>query len=280
MTHHVEPPKNGTTRFRESSYIVPGNVANGKAYARFAGAAYCSNNSIASWVCTHCNYVNDKLEKIQIFGDGPTQTKGFIVTNHSRKEIIISFRGSANLQNWLINAQIGKVPMNFGGNSYSVHRGFKTVTDNLFPTITSYLTPLMVSYPQYKIVVTGHSLGAAIASLMALRIKYKLSVPDNKLNLYTYGGPRIGDPDFARFVNRHGFTIGRFVNENDVVPHLPPEISDYNHHQRELWVNGYNTKLCSANYLEDEDCSYQEWYRPSVQAHRRMWDISLGNGAC
>ncbi|KAI9296694.1 alpha/beta-hydrolase, partial [Neoconidiobolus thromboides FSU 785] len=255
MTHHVEPPKNGTTRFYESSYIVPGNVANGKAYARFAGAAYCDNESIKSWKCTHCVQVTDKLEKIQIFEDVSTQTKGYFVVNNNRKEIIVSFRGSANLQNWLINAQTGKVPIRFGGNSYYVHGGFKKVTDNLFPVVSSNLKSLQSSYPQYKVVITGHSLGAAIASLIALRVKYELNVPNNKLNLYTYGGPRIGDPDFARFVNRHGFTIGRFVNENDVVPHLPAEISDYNHHQRELWVNGYDTKLCSADYLEDEDCS-------------------------
>ncbi|KAI9290651.1 alpha/beta-hydrolase, partial [Neoconidiobolus thromboides FSU 785] len=248
------------------------NEADGKIYARFAGASYCSNDSIASWKCTHCLKIQNLIEDVKIFEDGATETKGYIALNKDRKEIIISFRGSSNTQNWLLNAQIGKVSASFGRSSYNVHGGFKRATDALFPVVSSNLKSLLSSYPQYNVVVTGHSLGASIADLMALRFKYELNIGDNQLRLYTYGSPRVGDPTFARFVNQNGFTVGRFVNANDVVPHLPPEINNYSHHQQELWANGMTTKLCSTSSLEDTSCSYKEWYRPSSDAHLKIWD--------
>ncbi|KAI9295119.1 alpha/beta-hydrolase, partial [Neoconidiobolus thromboides FSU 785] len=252
-----------------------GNEADGKIYARFAGASYCSNKSVLNWKCTHCMKIQDLIEDIKILEDRATETRGYIAINNKRKEIIISFRGNSNLQNWLLSVQIGKTLMTFDGKSYNVHAGFKKAADALFPVVSSNLGLMLSSYPQYKVVVTGHSFGAAIASLMALRLKGELNLNDNQLRLYTYGAPRIGDANFARFVNQNRFTIGRFVNANDVVPHLTAEIINFTHHQQELWVNGMSTKLCSTSFLEDPECSYKEWYRPSPDAHLEIWGIPL-----
>jgi hypothetical protein len=69
------------------------------------------------------------------------------------------------------------------------------------------------------VAVTGHSLGAALATLyVADNFRAKpLSTP----LLCTFASPRVGDPVFARNFNRHEITSWRIVNELDVVPKLP-----------------------------------------------------------
>jgi hypothetical protein len=72
------------------------------------------------------------------------------------------------------------------------------------------------------VAVTGHSLGAALATLyVADNFRAKpLSTP----LLCTFASPRVGDPVFARNFNRLEITSWRIVNELDVVPKLPQGI--------------------------------------------------------
>ena len=63
-----------------------------------------------------------------------------------------------------------------------------------------------------KIWITGHSLGAALATLAADRYR-------NVKGLYTYGSPRVGDKDFKKNFRMNTY---RFVNNNDIVTKVPP----------------------------------------------------------
>ena len=73
--------------------------------------------------------------------------------------------------------------------------------------------------PPVSIVVTGHSLGAALATLYVL---------DNALTerihnplIYTFASPRVGDSTFASAFNALSLTSWRIDNLPDVVPYLP-----------------------------------------------------------
>ncbi|KAI9296693.1 alpha/beta-hydrolase [Neoconidiobolus thromboides FSU 785] len=265
---------------KEVSNIIPGNEKEGKGYARLAGATYCENDKLVNWECTHCNKVSDRIESIEVFENEKTETKGYLAVNKDREEVIVAFRGSSNAENWLLNSKTKLTQIEINGKNYYVHTGFKEIIDNILPQISQKIDVLLRTYPRYKLLVTGHSLGGAIATLASLKLKYEIGLNDNRIKLYTYGAPRVGDPEFARLLNKHRFVSGRFVNENDVVPHLPAETKGYNHHHREFWVNGMSTQICSANELEDHNCSYKEWYHTSSAAHRIIWDIKLGNDSC
>ena len=63
--------------------------------------------------------------------------------------------------------------------------------------------------------ITGHSLGGAMATLASVRLAsegYKVRA------VYTYGSPRVGDRFFR---DSYRLANYRFVNDNDLVPHLP-----------------------------------------------------------
>jgi Lipase (class 3) len=73
-----------------------------------------------------------------------------------------------------------------------------------------------------SIEVTGHSLGAPLAAYYVAEnaLVHKIRTPA----LYTFASPRVGDSDFVNVFNSLGLTSWRIVNQQDIVPRLPPGI--------------------------------------------------------
>lgn len=69
----------------------------------------------------------------------------------------------------------------------------------LAPNITRAVRALKEEYPNAPLYVAGHSMGAAMAHICALDMKFTLGF-DN-INVYTYGSPRVGNDKFKGFFN-------------------------------------------------------------------------------
>jgi triacylglycerol lipase len=95
-----------------------------------------------------------------------------------------------------------------------VHAGFHRALDEIWSGLHEYLESIRSEGSGKTIWFTGHSLGAALATLAADRFGAGKSS-----GLYTFGSPRVGDNVF-----KASFAVPcyRFVNNTDVVPHLPP----------------------------------------------------------
>jgi triacylglycerol lipase len=87
----------------------------------------------------------------------------------------------------------------------------------------------------------GHSLGGAMATICAARC-YLSHINSNPEQLYTFGSPRVGDRRYISFVRLEHF---RFVNNNDIVPRVPPLWLGYTHAGREVYFDrhGHIAKL-------------------------------------
>jgi triacylglycerol lipase len=100
------------------------------------------------------------------------------------------------------------------GTNGQVHTGFKAA----FLRVKKKLVAALNAHaPNRPVWMTGHSLGAAIAVLAAD------TIPETR-GVYTFGLPRVGDQEFARHFNQR--FIGRsfrYVDDHDVVTHVPPE---------------------------------------------------------
>lgn len=66
-----------------------------------------------------------------------------------------------------------------------VHAGFLDAYNSVASDVLRIVKRQLATYPSYRIVVTGHSLGGAIAALAAISIKAAL--PRVPLQLYTFG---------------------------------------------------------------------------------------------
>lgn len=126
---------------------------------------------------------------------------------------VLAFRGTepTDIVDWLTDAlvewHVWKEPQ-------WVHRGFFLGLDVLWSEIADKLAELRA-----PLVITGHSLGGALAALAARRFADERG---DTVAAYTFGQPMVGNDAFARA--SHGETLFRHVYEGDLVARLPPTL--------------------------------------------------------
>ena len=126
---------------------------------------------------------------------------------------VLAFRGSDDVAAWATNLDARPVPWRGGGN---VHRGFAEALDAVWLEVEAGLAPTAG-----PLLFTGHSLGAALATLAAsLR---------PEAALYTFGSPRVGDGGFEAATRRRSGFAARYVNHRDIVCRVPSARLGYRH---------------------------------------------------
>lgn len=129
---------------------------------------------------------------------------------------VIACRGTNTLEEWATDGEInGKIPFKDWG---LVHRGFYGVFESCLPEVNQAL----LEYPGKPLVVTGHSLGAAVATLLASELHLKNL--DRNISVVTFGSPKVGDATFAMAFNQSKIKSCRIFNTLDHIPQLPPSI--------------------------------------------------------
>lgn len=83
--------------------------------------------------------------------------------------------------------------------------------------------------------MTGHSLGAAVATIAAATLRKQQ--PSASIDLFTYGSPRVGNAAFADFVTAQAGAEFRVTHLDDPVPRLPPAEFGYRHTSPEYWLS-------------------------------------------
>ena len=147
-----------------------------------------------------------------------------------------------------------------------VHTGFKQELDKLWEQVTD----CVISMPSNQIVVTGHSLGAAMATLCASR----LTQAGYDVHLYTFGSPKVGDASWAKQFN--GVNAYRFVNNNDLVTQVPL-FQDYQHVGALFYIT-YDGEIISECTDEQRDNDRkQSWMRALAngQLFNELYDHSM-----
>lgn len=209
--------------------------------AHFSGIAYESQASIDGWKCGACSKYAVRNQKS--FYSSSANIQGFGAYYTKEHAVVISFRGSVDIKNWIFNLDTAAVSYP-ACSGCQVHHGFYTAYKGIAPTVRTLVNNLLSLYSGAKIIITGHSLGGAMAILCALDMKEIHGKVDN---VYTFGQPRIGNQNFANFYQAQVSSTFRVINYADMVPHVPPENFNFRHGGHEVWYNprGMKTyKVC------------------------------------
>jgi triacylglycerol lipase len=184
--------------------------------ANLVNALYCAHFSAACYENVPENYPRFgdlQLENVQTFAEGAI----FGLVARTGSQLLLGFRGTSEVQHWLTNLNAVQVP-GFGG---AVHAGFATAMLSVADKADNLIR--LLQKPGDTLWITGHSLGGALATLAA---KFFADFVPTLGGVFTFGQPRVGNNVF--FDNYPtAFTLSRFVNNRDVVPHMPPRIAGF-----------------------------------------------------
>jgi len=186
------------------------------------------------------------FDAVERFSDESTQC----YTMHNEDFAVVAFSGSDMrnrddtdsasdiLTDWLVNLDADMEDSERGGR---VHKGFLGALDEIWDPpdkdedqrLKPYLDGVCEGGHR-KVWFTGHSLGAALATLAAGRY-------DHAPELYTYGSPRVGDRAYAESLRCHAH---RFVNDRDIVCKVP--------------LSGTYDHAGTAKYIDEEGMIHDE----------------------
>lgn len=240
-------------------------------------ASYCMSNT-NTWVCKSCNADNILENKIEHKGE--LVILGY---NSQYRSAFIGFRGSSNIQNWISNIQI-IFTHPYNDTSIAVSDGFFKLYDSLKEDIFTNLLAVSNKYDTSDVIITGHSLGGALATLCAFDILYHNIEYNIKFHI-TFGSPRVGNRNFFEQFTTYDIYSKRITHYYDIVPHVPEEVLGYRHINNEVWYNEENSGyvICNDDYVEDNSCS--DSCAPnkctSISDHLNYLNISMGSdGYC
>jgi V8-like Glu-specific endopeptidase len=138
------------------------------------------------------------------------KTECFLAWND--RQAILAFRGTqmTNLGDWLTDLNVLPITRDYG----IVHRGFLTAFQVVQTTLEDHLRQL----DGIPLVLTGHSLGGALATIAAAEWRGRYPIR----GIYTFGQPAVGRSTFPDYMRLHySSKFFRIVYRDDVVARVP-----------------------------------------------------------
>lgn len=170
------------------------------------------------------NLLNEQYQQTQIYGYfyNKQRLHSLILLNHQDKEIVVAFRGSQYIEEWIDNMLFMEKQITFD-KEHKIHRGIFDMykRGNVDNNIVYILENLFYYFPDYKKIFTGHSKGSVNCILLVNEL---LCVLNKKYDyeIYTFGNPPVYNYKFGSYIHNHpNIKIYNVINDNDIVTNLP-----------------------------------------------------------
>ena len=185
-------------------------------FARLAADAYGEKKTVTALAKGH------GFTKTKFYDIGGAQAYRF----ESKTDVVVACRGTQPTEFNDLKADLKAFPVKSETVS-RVHRGFKAEVDELWPMVKPD-----IETTDKKLWFCGHSLGAAMATIMASRCHLRWEIT-NVEALFTYGSPRVGWPGYVKSLK---LTHYRWQNNNDIVTRVPLRIMGYRHDGHLMYI--------------------------------------------
>ena len=156
--------------------------------------------------------------------------------------VIVAFRGTQPTEWMDVSVDLAlfktdletdeRADLGWGPGWGKVHRGFFNAYMSIDAQARAFAQYFLALDDPPQIYITGHSLGGALATILASRILQAIESQEaagqpmlDLRGVYTFGSPRVGNPTFVTHFNemaaRYGVTVGRVRNDDDAVTNVP-----------------------------------------------------------
>lgn len=203
-----------------------------------------------------------------------SKVSAVVFRDENRHEIILALKGTTSNEEWLMDFKILPMPYHPLSNRIkgwkkfwkynkdckgcTVHKGFydgaKVIHDAVFDKVNN----LLDEYPTYNFLITGHSLGGALAPMIA----NEYDSDKRRINVITFGAPKFGNKQLAEWLNEiwntndHCNNIKEITKSNsyirvshkgDLVPMLPIRQMGYKHSGIDVYFNTDREPMLQEN---------------------------------
>ncbi|KAG9148778.1 hypothetical protein Leryth_018091 [Lithospermum erythrorhizon] len=217
----------------------------------------------------HPSFIKSEFENICFLDNPSSDTQVVLWRDSKRNRLVVAFRGTEQTK-WkdlltdLMLVPAGFNPEGIGGDSkeeVEVHGGFLSAYDSvrtrlilLIKQAIGYIVDDVESFPKWHVYVTGHSLGGALATLLAHELSSgELSKSGAiSVTMYNFGSPRVGNRKFAEVYNKKIKDSWRVVNHRDIVPTVP-RLMGYCHVNQPMYLDAGDLEdaLETVEQMED-----------------------------
>ncbi len=241
----------------------PYNATLARKLADLCSVAYCPEDTVCNWDCPPCKIWED-VKLLDIISQPRYSVFGFIA--RMEEGLVFVFEGTQDTEDVIIDLQFVTTVPYKDHPTARVHEGFWKAYSSVRDEIM-----MIAKNTDETLFCTGHSLGAAMATLLAVDIQETIG---KRCIMYNMGSPRVGNREFVYLFERDSVNH-RITHWNDPVPHLPPLVLGFYHTGDELW---YNEKWDGYVYCEEPEskmCADSRIISMNVHDHRFYFNKSI-----
>jgi hypothetical protein len=253
----------------KTPFSLPESLISFETASLFALGSYCASlykEGNTEYNCgAECSGAANGTQLVLAYTEPKTKARMIVSYNDKLKSIFFQSKGMQDIKEMLAGFSVlqSKLNENIGFGKVAgieIHSGFRTVHDELRIATMPKMLKLARDYPDYKIVFVGHSMGGALALLAAVDF-FELYGYENRISVYTFGKPRVGNAVWAQYVNQLPFAdrIFRLTRHGDPIVLLPPRAFGYEHEFQAYQVQDDGSVLKCDNDVnsgESNECSY------------------------
>ncbi|EIN05744.1 alpha/beta-hydrolase [Punctularia strigosozonata HHB-11173 SS5] len=258
--------------------------------ARFARAAYCSSASVQNLTCGQpCKDIGD-VDVLLTGGDNKETPNFYVAYDKVNDQVVVAHQGTNtnNLASILNDLKLTRSGLNETlfkdvPDGVEVHDGFQGAHGRSADAVLSTVQSALADSGAKKLLVVGHSLGAAIATLDAMMLRSRLPAGVT-MDTVVFGLPRMGNQEWADFVDAQlGSQFTHVSNDQDPIPQVPSFLLGFQHPSGEVHIKTGNvTLVCDGQ--ENENCSRGNDFSNEIfQNHKGPYfeaAIRMGGGSC
>lgn len=226
----------------------------------FWGSAIAAKKIALAYVLVRSEQWRNMVVDHRFVEDEGTDTQLVLVNRDDSigQPPMVVFPGTVGLRDWNRNRkvtfrrEVDRVPGSW-------HRGYVRAAESTIGVVEEFCDA-----NEGSVVIAGHSLGGAVATITAAMAASSVSVDPDRSFLVTFGAPRCASPEAARALDDEwGSRSWRWVFQSEAVPGLIPPIG-YRHAGRPVYVSAegrVRTRRCVRHFVSDLKAA---WVTPGL----------------